>query len=174
MDRNSPYICCHCRLRELLYFSSGYSSIAWLTDCCVRSSNCPCRKLNTVLSVAFGTEVLAEIFGSRADHFVPSSVFELLKRVFVIKINLCKVGFSNSPGKHWNTGKSSCCQCFDRSFLQKCPVYDGRNKYRVDGLAAVVNCPARIRASLEADRRHSSVSVLWFSQPLGKKSIFKK
>jgi hypothetical protein len=42
----------------------------------------------------------------------------------------------------------------------------GANKYNVEGLAAVVNCPARIRASLGADRRHWSGSAPLFSQPL--------
>jgi hypothetical protein len=47
----------------------------------------------------------------------------------------------------------------------------GANKYRVDGLVAVVNCPAQIRASLEADRRHWSVSAPLFSQPLKKRIL---
>ena len=172
MYRASPYICCPCRLRELLYSSSGYnSSIAWLIDCCVRPSNWPCRKLNTVLSVAFGAEVLAET-GSSADHLAPSSVFELPKSTVLVilfqnKIR-CKswlthpvsIGtWTNLPAANASTGLS----------CRNVPSMTGANKYRVDGLAAIVDCPARIRASLVAYRRHWSVAVPLYPQPLKRK-----
>lgn len=57
------------------------------TECCVTPSNWPCKKLNTVLSVAFGDEVLAGA-GSSADHFAPSSVFELQKKFKGVSFDL--------------------------------------------------------------------------------------
>ena len=85
MYRISPYICCPCRLKELLYAFSGYNStIAILTVSLLRALNWPCRKLKTVSSVAFGSDVLAELFVRVADHLEPSSVFELPNNVTMV------------------------------------------------------------------------------------------
>ena len=125
-------------------------------------------KLYTVLSVAFGAEILPGT-GSSSDHLAPSSVFELPKIKGVrdiVSINIGKLTHpvstetrANLPADNALTGLS----CIN------VPSIMGPNKYRVNGQAAAVNCPARIRASLGADRRHCNVSAPLFSQPLNKK-----